>query len=395
MTCLVIIVSMLVTGCEPKEEVAPEEVSLKACGTCGTFPVCCSASSDPDGDGWGWEENASCVINGSAAQRQQCSGGISTGCTGTNINPFAQVNGGAWQNVAAVTVSAGGSVRFGPQPASGGSWRWSGPNGFSSTSREITITNVQSVRAGNYVATYTNTSNCQSTRTFSITVSGGGNGNCGTSTVTSGSYFLMNNIWGSGAGSQCIWFTSINSWGTNASHSGSGIKSYPALVRGCHWGGCSPNSGLPRQISALSSSLSTSWTQTNNFTAGNAAYDIWFDNSSNPGNRAAQYELMVWLNWRNQEPIAQSYDSQGRAIPFASNVNVGGRVFNVYRRDNVFSFRLVTQSNSISFNIKQLADYCVARGWMSSSAYMVSIQAGWEIIQGGQASTSAYSVSGL
>lgn len=163
---------LIVTSCIEKQEVIPEDVNLKACGTCGTFPVCCSASTDPDGDGWGFEENVSCIVNGSPAQREKCSGGITNGCTGTTINPFIQVNTDAWQNVAAVTVSAGSTVKFGPQPVSGGSWRWSGPGGFTSTTREITRSNVQSAQAGNYIATYTNASNCQSTRTFTITISG-------------------------------------------------------------------------------------------------------------------------------------------------------------------------------------------------------------------------------
>jgi hypothetical protein len=170
-TWVVVIACMVAIRCTDKEEAKPDVV-LKACGTCGNFPVCCNASSDPDGDGWGWEENASCIVNGSAAQQQQCSGGISGTCTGTTINPFTQINGGAWQNVATATVSAGGTVKFGPQPASGGSWRWTGPGGFTATTREITRSNVQTSSAGNYIATYTNTSNCQSTRTFTITVSG-------------------------------------------------------------------------------------------------------------------------------------------------------------------------------------------------------------------------------
>jgi hypothetical protein len=168
-----LILASVVLSCEDNPDVAVADVMLKACGTCGNFPVCCSGTSDPDGDGWGWEENASCVVNGSAAQQQQCPGGV-TGCTPTTINPYIQVNGGSWQNVSSISVSAGSTVKFGPQPVSGGSWRWSGPNGFSSTSREITITNVQSSTAGNYVATYTNTSNCQSTRTFTISLTGSG-----------------------------------------------------------------------------------------------------------------------------------------------------------------------------------------------------------------------------
>lgn len=215
---------------------------------------------------------------------------------------------------------------------------------------------------------------------------------CGSSTSYSGSYFYQANAWGGGG--YCIWFNNVNSWGANANVNSSGIVGYPSIVRGCHWGGCSSNSGLPKKLSAIGS-VTTSWTQSSSGNAWDAAYDIWFDASSNPGNRASTYELMVWLQWTGTKPIAQNYDASGNAIPFAKNVSVGGRTFNVYRRGNVFSFLLTSQSKSISFSLKPIADYCVARGWMSSSVYLISIEAGWEIIKGGTYSTSAYSVSGL
>ncbi|MEU7298454.1 carbohydrate-binding domain-containing protein, partial [Streptomyces exfoliatus] len=34
------------------------------------YPYCAAGSaSDPDGDGWGWENSRSCVVRGSAADR--------------------------------------------------------------------------------------------------------------------------------------------------------------------------------------------------------------------------------------------------------------------------------------------------------------------------------------
>ena len=91
-------------------------------------------------------------------------------CTPTAITPYVSVNGGAWTQTSTASLTAGGSVAFGPQPTTGGSWSWSGPNGYSATTREITLTNVQTNQSGNYVATYTNDSGCQSTQTFSLTV---------------------------------------------------------------------------------------------------------------------------------------------------------------------------------------------------------------------------------
>jgi hypothetical protein len=96
---------------------------------------------------------------------------VGSTCLATSITPYVQVSGGTWQQTASVTVKAGSSVKFGPQPVSGGSWSWSGPNGFSATSREVTIGNVQSSQAGNYVTTYTNSGGCKSKKTFSIALS--------------------------------------------------------------------------------------------------------------------------------------------------------------------------------------------------------------------------------
>jgi hypothetical protein len=91
------------------------------------------------------------------------------GCTPTAITPYLQVDGAAWEETNTATVASGSTVDLGPQPVSGGSWSWTGPNGYTSTSRQI---NGIPLSAGTdvYTATYTNTSSCNSTETFSITV---------------------------------------------------------------------------------------------------------------------------------------------------------------------------------------------------------------------------------
>ncbi len=219
--------------------------------------------------------------------------------------------------------------------------------------------------------------------------------NCSGGTISAGQYFMMNDVWGSGAGSQCIYFNSINDWGANASHPATGgIKAYPAVVYGCHWGGCSSGTALPKKISSLGA-VHTWWTQSSSGTAYDAAYDIWFDPSANPGNRAATYELMIWLQWQNTKPIAQTYDASGNAVPFASNISLSGRTWNVYRRGNVFSFLPTSQTSWLSIDVKPIIDYCVARGWMTNANYMTSVQAGWEIITGGTFKTTSYGVSNI
>lgn len=106
----------------------------------------------------------------SAAQIQTLT---TASCAPTAITPYVQLNGGSWAQTATATVAAGGSVKFGPQPVSGGSWTWSGPNGFSATTREIILSTIAATRAGTYIATYTNACGAKTTQVFNVTVTGG------------------------------------------------------------------------------------------------------------------------------------------------------------------------------------------------------------------------------
>jgi hypothetical protein len=98
---------------------------------------------------------------------------LNKSCTPTTITPYVQVDGGSWQQTSSVTVNSGATVKFGPQPVSGGSWSWTGC-GTSGTSREQTFTATSSCIA---TATYTNSSGCQSTQIFTVNVNGSTSGN--------------------------------------------------------------------------------------------------------------------------------------------------------------------------------------------------------------------------
>ena len=90
-------------------------------------------------------------------------------CISTPIVPHTQIDDGTWQQTAVAEIPAGSTVKFGPHPWSGGTWNWSGPNNFNATTREILLTDIQSEKTGNYIATHTNSTGCKSTMTFTIT----------------------------------------------------------------------------------------------------------------------------------------------------------------------------------------------------------------------------------
>lgn len=93
-------------------------------------------------------------------------------CIPWNIVPYIKVNTAAATQTAIASVKRGAAVLFTPQPISGGSWNWTGPNDFASTSREVTLADIQPAQSGIYIATYTDANGCKSAQqTFYITVS--------------------------------------------------------------------------------------------------------------------------------------------------------------------------------------------------------------------------------
>jgi len=96
---------------------------------------------------------------------------LTIGCTPTTITPYISINGGStWTQESSTTVSSpSAAVDLGPQSTSGGSWSWTGPNDYTSTSRQINSIPL-TIGTDSYVAAYTNTSGCKSTETFTISV---------------------------------------------------------------------------------------------------------------------------------------------------------------------------------------------------------------------------------
>jgi chitodextrinase len=99
--------------------------------------------------------------------------GTSSSCSPSAITPYTQINSGTWTQTSSASLAVGGSVKFGPQPTSGGSWAWTGPSNFSAATREITVSNIQTSQAGTYVATYTNSCGAKTVQNFTVTVTGG------------------------------------------------------------------------------------------------------------------------------------------------------------------------------------------------------------------------------
>jgi hypothetical protein len=181
---------------------------------------------------------------------------------------------------------------------------------------------------------------------------------------TNNGYTLNNDMWGGGGGTQTIWARTGTNWGVVANHPRtSGVKSYPHT-------GKTVNRTLS-SLSSISSAYNVSVPADGDY---ETAYDIWANNNA--------YEIMIWTNKKGAVgPIAQSYDQNG-AVPSASNVNVGGSTWNIYRGSNgsnqVYSFLRTSDTNSGSIDILAVLNWLRTNGWYGDVT-VGEIQFGFEL----------------
>lgn len=82
------------------------------------------------------------------------------------------------------------------------------------------------------------------------------------------------------------------------------------------------------------------WSQsTSGSIVADVAYDLWTSSSAGGSN---ENEIMIWLANINAGPISSQWGSDGKPVPVASNLSLGGHTWNLYTGSNgankVFSF---------------------------------------------------------
>jgi Glycosyl hydrolase family 12 len=209
--------------------------------------------------------------------------------------------------------------------------------------------------------------------------------NSQTRSVGGGAYTIMNNEWGSTA-PECITtdgnadFTVVKSSIANATHGAPG--GYPSIYKGCHWGACTTDSGFPIQVSSIHArTVTTSWstTQPGGSNDYNVAYDIWFNQTPTTSGQPNGAELMIWLNHNGPVHPAGSQ--------VASNVSIGGHSYHVWfrhRRWNTSSYTMTSGTTSVSnLDLQALVADAVSRGYIQNPWYLIDVEAGFEVWQGG------------
>lgn len=220
-----------------------------------------------------------------------------------------------------------------------------------------------------------------------------------TARVSGGTYIAQNNEFGSGA-PECAStdgnadLTVASSSIDNATNGSPGA--YPSIYQGCHWGNCSSGglTSTPIEVSNLTrGKVTTSWStiQPGGSSAYDVAYDIWFNKTPATSGQPDCTELMVWLNHHGS---VQPFGSQ-----VASGVSVGGHSYNVWEGaqswGDTVTYDMTAGATSVSgLDVGTLAQDAVSRGYLSRSCYLIDVEAGFELWQGGTGlKTSSFSVS--
>jgi hypothetical protein len=190
---------------------------------------------------------------------------------------------------------------------------------------------------------------------------------------TSGNYTVYNNIWGSGAGSQCAWANSGSNFGVWAQHPDTGgIKSYPNSTR-----------YVGKTITSLASLTSSYNVTVPSSGAYNTAYDVWDSGKTK--------EIMLWVNYNGAVgPLGSSI----------GNVTLGGHTWTVYVGNNgnndVYSFLRTSDSTSGTVNILSILKWLKDTKGYVSNFTVGDVQLGWEITSssaGLNFTANSYSVS--
>ena len=203
----------------------------------------------------------------------------------------------------------------------------------------------------------------------------------GTVDVNGKEYVVQNNVWGAdtaqalsvdpNTGAFTV-VTSDHNLPTNGAPA-----SYASIFRGTHWGNVTTKSGLPLEVDKIASVPST-WKITSTGTgAWDAAYDIWFNKTSATTGQPDGAELMIWINHRGGiRPAGQKI----------ATVQIDGATWDLWTAD--FKWKYIayvrsTPSDSAKLELKDFFNDAVARGLVQPAWYLVGVEAGFELWQGG------------
>jgi cellulose 1,4-beta-cellobiosidase len=207
--------------------------------------------------------------------------------------------------------------------------------------------------------------------------------------VDGGAYIVQNNEWNSTA-PECITtdggadFTVANS-SINKSAAGD-PGGYPAIYTGCSSGFCTRGNKLPIRVGSLRPGTVTSiWTTTQPASgAYDVAYDIWFNHTPATSGTPDGGELMIWLAHRGGTAPSGAPVAHVNIEGYAYTIWVGPGNPGAGPKFSQITYVMDRAATSVQdLDISRIAADASRRGYIAGTSYLVNIQAGFEIWQGG------------
>jgi len=203
--------------------------------------------------------------------------------------------------------------------------------------------------------------------------------------VMGGEYRVSNNVWGSGAGQQCLDIDLESSYFKLAmsTHNSTSVAAYPFIYKGQHWGNRTGEAWnpFPIKVGELDTAPFT-WSVDTTGVQGvwNAAFESWFSlpTTTDPTGGA---ELMIWIN------------HGGGAGPGGSRVDtveIGGHTWEVYYALwgwNYIAYKLVPAANEVNLDLKDFVVDALTRGYLLTTWELDNMEAGFEIWSDGEGLT--------
>jgi cellulose 1,4-beta-cellobiosidase len=206
--------------------------------------------------------------------------------------------------------------------------------------------------------------------------------------VEGGAYVVQNDEWNSTA-AECI-TTDGHAQFTVASSAirepASGAPGgYPSIYSGCSAGVCTAGNKMPIRVSRLKPGMITSSWVTIQPPDGayDIAYDIWFNRTPATSGAPDGGELMIWLAHHGGSQIAPA------GAPVA-HVAIDGYAFTLWLwtsegGQHRISYVMDHPVRSVrDFDVSAVAADAARRGYLSATSYLLNVQAGFEIWQGGR-----------
>jgi hypothetical protein len=200
--------------------------------------------------------------------------------------------------------------------------------------------------------------------------------------IENGEYIVQTNEWNSTL-PQCLSVTDAGFTVTEANFDlppGS-PATYPSIYKGCHWGNCTdgPSSGMPVEVDDIGSAT-TSWSTTEPATGTyDVAYDIWFNQTPTTTGQPDGAELMIWISEANETP--------GGTL--LGEAQIAGATWEVSEMPMatwtyVAYMRVPTTPVVTNLDMAPFIEDSISRGIIVPTWYLIDVEAGFEIWQGGQ-----------